>query len=469
MLKKYARIFSSLLIVTDACLICTAFLMAYWACRYFNGLTLGHDPFGQEYVLAFIAWVMLGEWSLYTAGVYDSFRFKQGRTVLLNVMKGMVLTFLGLAVILYVFKVQHVSRLLIMFLFVFSVLLLMMVKSGIILFMRHLRRRGLNFRNIILVGTGRRAQKFMRYLHQQTQLGLNVIGVIDEDPARIGTVVQGHTVIGTLDQMPQILHRQVVDFAVFIVPRNSLSKIEPAVKHCETVGVTTSIAVDLFDFKLRMKQDNEMMCGMPMMVYEPTPDDMSALIVKRILDIALSTAALLLISPLYLTVAAFIKWTSPGPVHFVQERCGLKGRKFKLYKFRTMVVDAEARLKDLLALNEMQGPAFKIGNDPRITKVGKFLRKYSIDELPQLWNVLHGDMSLVGPRPPLPKEVQQYDLWHQRRLSIRPGITCTWQAGGRNRISNFDQWVNMDLEYIDNWSLFLDLKILFKTIPAVLS
>ena len=168
-----------------------------------------------------------------------------------------------------------------------------------------------------------------------------------------------------------------------------------------------------------------------------------------------------------LSLALLIKLTSKGPVFFKQERCGLNGRKFTMFKFRTMVEDAD-QMKDLLAeKNEMDGPVFKITNDPRLTKVGKFLRKFSLDELPQLFNVLRGDMSLVGPRPPLPKEVSQYDPWQRRKLSMKPGLTCLWQINGRNNI-NFERWMKMDLEYIDNWSLWLDTKILLKTVPAVI-
>jgi exopolysaccharide biosynthesis polyprenyl glycosylphosphotransferase len=192
-----------------------------------------------------------------------------------------------------------------------------------------------------------------------------------------------------------------------------------------------------------------------------------ALFLKRILDVTGSGAALLLLSPLLALVAALVKATSPGPVFFVQERSGLNGRRFGCVKFRTMVADAEARKAEIEHLNEVNGPVFKIKNDPRITPVGRVLRRWSIDELPQLWNVLVGDMSLVGPRPPIPSEVVQYETSDRRRLSMRPGLTCLWQVAGRNTIG-FAQWVKLDLLYIDTWSLAQDIKILLKTFPAVL-
>ena len=209
--------------------------------------------------------------------------------------------------------------------------------------------------------------------------------------------------------------------------------------------------------------------GIPMISYQMTPSSFTALVFKRLCDLVISGLGLVFISPVYLLIVIAIKLSSKGPVHFEQERVGLNGRTFKLYKFRTMVKDAESKLKDLLAHNEMQGPAFKMENDPRITGIGRFLRKFSLDELPQLWNVFCGDMSLVGPRPPLVREVKQYDDWHQRRLSMRPGITCLWQVSGRNKIINFDEWARLDLKYIDEWTLSLDFKIMMRTLPAVLS
>lgn len=193
-----------------------------------------------------------------------------------------------------------------------------------------------------------------------------------------------------------------------------------------------------------------------------------AALIKRALDVILATLALIVLSPFLFLLALLIRVTSPGPALHRQPRCGLKGRVFDMYKFRSMVVDAEAQRAELEALNELSGPVFKMASDPRCTRLGRGLRKYSLDELPQLWNVLRGEMSLVGPRPPLPQEVENYEPWHLRRLEVRPGLTCLWALEGRNEL-DFDRWVRLDLEYIDNWSLWLDLKILIKTIPVVLS
>ncbi|PIE77777.1 MAG: hypothetical protein CSA15_11355 [Candidatus Delongbacteria bacterium] len=205
----------------------------------------------------------------------------------------------------------------------------------------------------------------------------------------------------------------------------------------------------------------------PYLKFVNTPTDYLALKVKRLADVVSSLIFIVLFSPIFLAVAIAVKLTSKGPIVFTQKRVGLRGREFNLYKFRTMVENAEELKKELEAQNEMDGPVFKIKKDPRITKIGSFLRKSSLDEFPQFFNVLRGDMSIVGPRPPLPKEVAKYERWQRRRLSMKPGITCIWQVSGRNEIS-FEEWMKLDLEYIDNWSLKLDFSLFIKTIKVVL-
>jgi exopolysaccharide biosynthesis polyprenyl glycosylphosphotransferase len=208
--------------------------------------------------------------------------------------------------------------------------------------------------------------------------------------------------------------------------------------------------------------------GIPLLSFTTTPSNPAQLVVKRILDLSLSLFLFLLTLPIQLLAVIAIRLTSSGPVFFRQTRCGLNGRHFTLLKLRTMDAGAEQRLSEISHLNEMTGPVFKVSKDPRLTMVGRLLRRLSIDELPQLWNVIRGDMSLVGPRPPLPEEVSQYQPWQRRRLSMSPGITCLWQVSGRNEV-DFDRWMALDLKYIDTWSPMLDLKILLKTVPAVLS
>jgi exopolysaccharide biosynthesis polyprenyl glycosylphosphotransferase len=215
--------------------------------------------------------------------------------------------------------------------------------------------------------------------------------------------------------------------------------------------------------KIRWERLHEM----PMLTFSTTPENEDLLLFKRVLDFLMALAFLVVLSPLFLVLALLIKLTSRGPVFYRQTRCGLGGRKFTVYKFRSMQADADLLREELAALNEMDGPVFKIRNDPRCTAVGAFMRKFSLDELPQLVNILKGDMSFVGPRPPLPEEVEKYERWQRRRLRMHPGLTCLWALEGRNKL-NFKRWMELDLEYIDNWSPSLDWKILVKTIPVVL-
>ncbi|HQG45873.1 MAG TPA: sugar transferase, partial [bacterium] len=282
-----------------------------------------------------------------------------------------------------------------------------------------------------------------------------------------GKEVDGYRVIGRIQDIPFIVKRVVIDRVIFVVPRLWLHRIEEAILSCEELGISTSIALDLFNIHIARTRQTDFN-GFPLLEFETFHAKEWQLFIKRIMDLAIASVSLAIFSPVLLLVAVLIKLTSKGPVLFKQTRIGLNGRKFTLYKFRSMVEDAEARKKDLLQQNEMDGPVFKIKRDPRITTIGWIIRKTSIDELPQLFNVLMGDMSVVGPRPPLICEVEDYKVWQRRRLSLKPGITCIWQVSGRNKIG-FDKWMKMDLEYIDTWSLWLDVKILFKTFFVVLT
>jgi exopolysaccharide biosynthesis polyprenyl glycosylphosphotransferase len=246
-----------------------------------------------------------------------------------------------------------------------------------------------------------------------------------------------------------------------------LAMIGPAVKVCSAAGVPLTVMTDLFGDYLPPPEVKRF-GSYSGLSFAPVHHNRSLLVIKRGIDIAGALVGLAVAVPVIGIAALAIRCTSRGPIFFRQIRCGLYGRPFAMIKLRTMVVDAEARQKDVLYLNEMGGPVFKIENDPRITPVGRWLRAFSIDELPQLWNILMGDMSLVGPRPPIPSEVAQYQTSERRRLSMRPGLTCLWQVSGRNRIG-FDDWVKLDLQYIDSWSLSNDLRILLLTVPAVLS
>jgi len=409
-------------------------------------------------------------------GMYKSSGLRSIPEILFITLKTTLFGFVMFGSYVFMLRMQEdISRLFIGLTFISAAFFIILEKIVIGYIVKVISRRDESFksallavRRILIVGTGKRTKKFIKLIESNTDWGIKIIGLIDMEPDRKGEVIDGNEIIGSLEDVPDIINTNVVDEIVFIVPRSWLNKIEGLLLYCENVGLKVNIAVNLFDFKFSKATQTDLQ-GFPLLVFERAPQKLGLMFVKRMLDFTASGIALILLLPLFTVVALLIKISSNGPIFFKQFRCGLYGRKFVFYKFRTMVVDAESKLEGLLKYNEMAGPVFKMTDDPRVTKIGKLLRKFSIDELPQLWNVFIGDMSLVGPRPPLPREVENYDNWQRRRLSMRPGITCLWQIGGRYEIADFKEWMKLDLEYIDKWSLGLDFKILFKTISVVLS
>lgn len=333
-----------------------------------------------------------------------------------------------------------------------------------------MRRRGRNSRHVIIVGFNNEALRLGDRIEHRSELGCRLLGMFTEDDPAFETAIDRATrwpVLGSLSDLQEFLEKGTVDEVLVCLPvKEHIVHIYEVIRLCRDLGLVVRVVPELFDTKLLSQAQIELFEGHHLITFF-REHFLWQLFAKRLLDVMVSLAMLVLLSPLLLAVALFIKFTSPGPMLFVQERVGMNKRKFKLLKFRSMVANAEALKQQLAAHNEMDGPVFKMKHDPRITPIGRFIRKTSIDELPQLWNVLRGDMSLVGPRPPLPNEVAQYQLLSHRRLSIRPGLTCIWQISGRNEIS-FEQWMEMDRDYVENWSFWLDLKILAQTVPVVL-
>jgi exopolysaccharide biosynthesis polyprenyl glycosylphosphotransferase len=336
----------------------------------------------------------------------------------------------------------------------------------IFLGLRGIRRQGRNTRNLLIVGSGPRAVRAHESVEHHPEWGLRVVGFIDDSDVPVDPKIPSKQIHKFIN-FPDLVRQTVIDEVVVACPRSMLEQILPVVGVCAQVGVPITLLSDLFGDILpppRVTQFNSLTA----LNFAPVHHSRSKLAIKRLIDVVGAACALALAAPAIGVAALIIRRTSPGPAIFRNIRCGRNGRRFEMLKLRTMSVDAEKRREELAALNEMDGPVFKIHDDPRVTPVGRVLRRWSIDELPQLWNVLKGDMSLVGPRPPIPDEVDQYATPERRRLSMRPGITCLWQVNGRNAIG-FADWVKLDVEYIDNWSLRLDLEILAKTLPAVLN
>jgi len=329
---------------------------------------------------------------------------------------------------------------------------------------KELKNRGFNFQNVLLIGNGHTLPKFIETIRGNKALGLNIIGIMSlEDLDR--KEFMGYRYLGSIKHIKSVLNAQAVDFVIFTVYRQDPSGIEGAMLECQERGIDTWLRPDFMQKMAPTAVDY--LEDIPLFIFALGPKNEFALMIKRLLDIAVSFTLLLIGFLPMLLIAILVKKTSGGPAFFIQKRIGLNGRRFLVYKFRTMYTDNTQRKYEYKLKNIMKGPAFKMKEDPRVTPIGSFMRKYYLDELPQLWNVFIGNMSLVGPRPPLPTEVSLYKGWQRRRLSMRPGLTCVWQVSGGNRIMDFDEWAKLDLKYIDTWSLFLDITILFKTVPTV--
>ncbi len=477
MTKEQHKLFNRIVFFADLLLIIISLLLAYFlrdnvpVLSAYELLPLAH----VNYYLGLLP-ILLIIWGglLYYFGMYESFYVKLSKSLII-ILKTALIGFVLFGSYIFVLRMQQeVSRLVIFFTFLFSVILLSLDKIALFYVSKYLWKRDesfysalISFRRILVIGTGRRAQQFVSLIKQNPGWGMKVIGMIDKNPDKKGKEISGYKILGSFKDVPEIVHENIIDETLFIVPRSWLDSIENIIRFCESEGIKVNIAADLYDFDFsKIKFTN--FHGIPLFTFSSTTDKFGHLFLKRIFDFVFACLGLLLLSVFFVFVSVMIKLSTRGPVFYSQLRCGLYGRQFNFYKFRTMVVDADAGLKDLMKYNEMNGPVFKMTNDPRVTSVGKLLRKFSIDELPQLWNVIKGDMSLVGPRPPLPREVEKYTPCQRRRLSMRPGITCLWQISGRSKISDFNRWLELDLEYIDSWSFLLDLKIILRSIPVVL-
>lgn len=318
-------------------------------------------------------------------------------------------------------------------------------------------------RYVYVAGSGASAVRVGRLIEKSADYGLVLLGFLDEREGKMQ--LDREYEVKELGRLHELLKTQVVDEIVFAAGSKPLSELEEALLVCEEEGVRTRLHLDFLPhFQARV--DLERLEGEAMLTFAGAPHDDFRLMVKRSTDLVLAGAALIVLAPFLGLIALLIRLTSPGPVIFRQVRCGLNGRRFTLYKFRTMVADAEQRKAELEHLN-VKTTAFKIPNDPRLTGVGRWLRKFSLDEFPQLWNIVRGEMAIVGPRPPVPEEVARYERWQRRRLRMRPGLTCLWTLAGRDELT-FEEWMRLDLEYIDRWSLALDWTIILRTIPRVL-
>jgi exopolysaccharide biosynthesis polyprenyl glycosylphosphotransferase len=443
-----------------------ALTYALWLAFFYGGPegvgylvgAITHPTFDSS---VFIAGVLLS-WAFVLSSfwLYRSKRLASWTDELMDVVRAVLFCTLILATLILLAEWQiFPKRFLLIFALAASVFLFMirMLKRELL---HEFRIRGRNLRRVAVIGAGPRGQRMVELMAENPEIGYQFIGFVDD--------LEGAEVIGSLDDISHVLAENVLDEIVICLPiKTFYDRIESIARAAEEQGITVRVYTDLFNLKLARSVAGEI-GEAPVLSLFPTSTAQGQLFLKNLLDFCGGLILLALSAPLLLLIAALIRLTSPGPAIFVQERVGLNKRRFRMFKFRTMVADAPEMQKRLEEHNQAGGPVFKIKDDPRVTWVGKWLRKTSLDELPQLFNVILGDLSLVGPRPLPERDFQRFDkAWFNRRFSVKPGITCIWQISGRSETS-FDKWILQDLEYIDKWSLSLDLKILFKTIPTVL-
>lgn len=453
--------------LTDAVLLALAFRLAYW-------VRTRMDLHFEFYILppvvalllvwSAVVWVGLGYWF----EIYDRIDAAHPRVILRDAFRQCLLG-AGLVVLFQYLLRLDLSRFFVAMFAGFAWLLICLLRlnAGRVLGLVRREFGGRHF--VMVVGLGEAARAMGRQLEDAERFGIRLSGFLADEPGEPNVkeiALDGRYPVHSLSSLPELLKSHVIDEIVFAVDSRRLVELEDVLLACDEEGVRTHVAVDFFPHVNSQIFLNRLGSS-PLLTFSATPHDEIRLLVKRITDILLATAALVLLLPIMLAVMVIIRLTSPGPAIFRQERCGLNGRRFVFYKFRSMCENAESMRASLEHLSERQ-LALKIPNDPRLTKVGRWLRKFSIDEWPQLWNVLKGDMSLVGPRPALPEEVAHYQRWQRRRLRMRPGLTCLWAVSGRDSV-DFETWMRLDMEYIDTWSLALDWKIIFRTVPQVLT
>ncbi len=456
MLRRKQEISQQLQQFIDAFLLLFAFWAAY-ALRVYGTIWFSLEPIPpfKDFQWAIVVIMLCGPLLPETQGFYEHPLLKEWARTLGQLARSLVglALLVGLCVVLLRVKLDS-RAVLILFVAIGSILLL--IKDRILLSQaRQQAARGRLREPVLLVGLPQDMDQFVGTLNREQALLMEIVERVDIEHQNLSDLVTA-------------LHRHAISKVIFAATHAHLHTIQEAINACETEGVEAWLVADFIKTAIA-KPSIEAVGGRPVLVFRSTPDASWALIGKRAIDATAALVGLIVLAVPLAAVAIIVKLTSPGPAFFTQLRGGRYGKPFTMYKFRSMRTDAEMRRAEFQVFNQMSGPVFKLDDDPRVTAFGRFIRKLSIDELPQLFNVLRGDMSLVGPRPLPLYEVEKFETTAQRRrLSVQPGLTCLWQISGRNEIKDFQDWVKLDLTYIDNWSLWLDIKILLKTIPVVL-
>lgn len=472
MFDRRSKLLSTITLLHDLGVTCVAFLVAYALRSYlvrfqfFSGRFPEIYPFTHYLPLmaAFlVVWAVVG----YFSSFYRDLELTNPIQLILKIVSQLAIVLVVMYAGLYLLRRTDISRTYVLLIGVVDFVLLLLGRAASYWGVAIMRERLSRYHYLLIVGCGPRAREMATLIEESRGMGLRLVGFVDpEGDTRPADNLAGYGVF-PLDSISTILQQHVIDEVVFAVNLQELARLEPVMQHCADLGIRTRLQLEFLPpaySRIYLENFREVQ----LLSLSSAPDSELRLFFKRVFDVGLSLASLLVLSPALLSIAAMIRITSPGPVLFKQTRCGLGGRRFMLYKFRSMINNAEQMRAELHQLNELDGPVFKISDDPRITTVGRWLRRFSLDELPQLWNIFRGDMSFVGPRPAVPEEVEQYEDWQRRRLRMRPGLTCIWVLEGRSHV-DFNRWMQLDLKYIDTWSLWLDAKIFLRTIPIVLS
>ena len=469
---RRSKLLSTVTLLHDLGVTCVAFVVAY-----FLRTVLIHFPFFSErfpeiypfshYVplmAAFlVAWAVVG----YFSSFYRDLELTNPIQLILKIVSQLAIVLVVMYAGLYLLRRTDISRTYVLLIGVVDFVLLLIGRAASYWGVAIMRERLSRYHYLLIVGCGPRAREMATLIEEGRGMGLRLVGFVDPESQTGSPVDLSGYKVFALDAVGAILQTHVVDEVVFAVDLQGLARLEPLMQQCADLGIRTRVQLEFLPPAYsRIYLEN--FRDVQLLSLSSAPDSELRLFFKRVFDVVLAFVSLVVLSPLLGAIAAMIKITSPGPVFFQQTRCGLGGRRFMLYKFRSMINNAEQMRAELHQLNELDGPVFKISDDPRITPVGRWLRRFSLDELPQLWNIFCGDMSFVGPRPAVPEEVEQYEDWQRRRLRMRPGLTCIWVLEGRSHV-DFNRWMQLDLKYIDTWSLWLDAKIFLLTIPIVLS
>lgn len=440
-----------------------ALLNQYWSLDLVAGPEPMFKPFSiAEHLVLGAGVIPLCLAVLAFQGGYRNLRRTEFRQLGRQVVSGVFFSILAMMGGIFFLNVDWVSRPVVFSYGFLAVALLLATRVLNQRILWRMRRRSFDPYRLVLVGSPETAKPFLEILDTHPEWGLSVEGYVSAAPS---VSVSALKYLGPVESLPKVLIEQPVDEVYLSAGVMERDIWQSTADLCEELGIRMSFDANFLGLR-ETNVDLQYFDGWSLLSFGRTPSGGFELAVKRLIDFWGAFLGLLVLVPLFGVVALAIRLESKGPIFFVQERSGRFGRSFPLLKFRSMVVEAESLRESLQDQNEMQGPVFKIKTDPRITRVGWWLRRFSIDELPQLVNVLKGQMSLVGPRPPIPEEVAQYERWQLRRLSMRPGLTCIWQVSGRNEV-DFDRWMELDLEYIDNWTLWLDCQLLLRTIPEV--